>query len=103
MIKSQLDEMLAAEITNLSEKKIQDATRAIISFMADSLASGQRIEIRGFGSFSLSRRPARKTFNPKTREKSFIEEKSIPHFRPGKSLKHDIDASKSKYLLQLDD
>ena len=103
MIKSKLDEILAGELTHLSEKKIQEATKVIIHLMTDTLASGQRIEIRGFGSFALNHRPARQSFNPKTGNRSTTEEKFIPHFKPGKTLKQGIDDSKQKYPIQNED
>jgi integration host factor subunit beta len=103
MIKSKLDEILAGEMTHLAEKKIQEATKIIINLMAESLASGQRIEIRGFGSFCLNHRPARQSFNPKTGKRSITEEKFIPHFKPGKTLKQGIDDSKQKYTIQEED
>lgn len=91
MIKSELDEFLARELTHLSEKKIQDATKLLINLMADWLSQGSRIEIRGFGSFVLNHRPPRESFNPKTGTRTTTDSKYIPHFKPGKTLKQGID------------
>jgi integration host factor subunit beta len=97
MIKSQLDVLLSQELTQLSEKKIQLSTKLIIEHLAQTLADGGRIEIRGFGSFSLHHRAPRQAFNPKTGTRAITEAKFIPHFKPGKELKEGVDASKSNY------
>ena len=62
--------------------------------MSDSLAMGQRIEIRGFGSFSLHFRPPRIGRNPKTSEAVALSGKYVPHFKPGKDLRERVDASR---------
>lgn len=100
MIKSQLDVFLSQEFTQLSEKKIQQATKLIIEQLETSLTSGERIEIRGFGSFALHHRPERLAFNPKTGKRVKTEEKFIPHFKPGKELKQGVDESKKLYPIQ---
>jgi len=63
--------------------------------MSQALASGEHIEIRGFGSFSLSYRPARRGRNPKTGATVMLSERYVPHFRPGKDLRDRVNASKS--------
>lgn len=103
MIKSQLDEILAQELNHLPEKKIQEATKLIIQILTKTLTSGQRIEIRGFGSFALHHRPPRESFNPKTGKRSRTKEKFMPHFKPGKTMKQGIDDSKQEYPIQKDD
>ncbi len=97
MIKSELDEFLARELTHLSEKKIQDATKRIVNLMTDCLSQGIRIEVRGFGSFALNHRPPRESYNPKTGKRAKTRSKYIPHFKPGKTLKQGIDESSLKY------
>jgi integration host factor subunit beta len=59
--------------------------------MSDALARGHRIEIRGFGSFSVSRRPSRVGRNPRSGEQVVIPEKLVPHFKPGKALREAVD------------
>ncbi len=59
--------------------------------MSEALAKGHRIEIRGFGSFSISRRPPRMGRNPRTGEQVLIPEKLVPHFKPGKALREGVD------------
>jgi integration host factor subunit beta len=60
--------------------------------MSDALARGHRIEIRGFGSFSINRRPPRMGRNPRSGEQVVIPEKLVPHFKPGKALREAVDA-----------
>ena len=100
MIKSQLIESVAAKMTHLSEKKVGDGINRILELMSQTLIEGDRIEIRGFGSFSLRRKPPRKAHNPKTGEDVFTTEKSSAHFRAGKELKERVTASKIKYPLK---
>ena len=67
--------------------------------MSEALINNQRIEIRGFGSFSLHYRPPRNAHNPKTGEKVVTMAKYSPHFKPGKELRERVDASREKYEL----
>jgi len=94
MIKSELIAKLAAKMTNLPEKQVADSINHILNLMSNELISGKRIEIRGFGSFSLHYRPPRNAHNPKTGEKVITEGKYSPHFKPGKELRERVDASK---------
>jgi len=94
MIKSELIESLAAKMTHLPEKQITETVNCILEMMSDALISGKRIEIRGFGSFSLHYRPPRNAHNPKTGEKVVTEAKYSPHFKPGKELRERVDASR---------
>ena len=104
MIKSQLNMFLSQKLPNLSEKKINQATNLILKHLSEALISGKRIEIRGFGSFSLHHRPPRQAFNPKTGVRVTTEAKFIPHFKPGKALKEGINDGKMQYpISQADD
>ena len=103
MIKSQLIAGLAAEMTSLSEKQINDAVNRTLELMSESLLSKQRIEIRGFGSFSLHYRAPRSAHNPKTGEKVTTVAKYTPHFKPGKELRERVDQSKTKVKLKKED
>lgn len=94
MIKSELIARLAAKLTHLTEKQVTDATNKIFDLLSDALLNWQRIEIRGFGSFSLHYHPPRKAHNPKTREKLITEAKYNPHFKPGKKLKLRVNRLK---------
>lgn len=97
MIKSKLNMFLSKKLSHLSEKKIHAATNHIIKVLSETLTSGKRIEIRGFGSFSLHFRPPRQAFNPKTGKRVTTEGKHIPHFKPGKALKEGIEESKHQF------
>lgn len=92
MTKSELIEQIAAKHTQLSAKDIELAVKAIISYMADVLAEGGRIEIRGFGSFSLHYRAPRTGRNPKTGEPVVLSGKYVPHFKPGKELRDRVNS-----------
>ncbi|MFQ5468974.1 MAG: integration host factor subunit beta [Gammaproteobacteria bacterium] len=93
MTKSELIEIIAQKQKHLSYKDIEFAVKTMIEQMAQSLASGERIEIRGFGSFSLHYRPPRMGRNPKTGEPVPLEGKYVPHFKPGKELRERVNVS----------
>jgi integration host factor subunit beta len=94
LIKSQLIAKLSKELSWLPEKEIALAVNGIIEQMSNVLAHGGRIEIRGFGSFSLHYRPPRRAHNPKTGEKLITQPKYAVHFKPGKDVREKINASK---------
>lgn len=94
MIKSELIDSLAAKMTHLSEKQVTESINHVLKLMSDALIAGERIEIRGFGSFSLHYRPPRNAHNPKTGEKVVTEAKYSPHFKPGKELRERVDSSR---------
>lgn len=96
MIKSELIEHIAARMTHLTEKQVADGINKILELMSKALIDGQRIEVRGFGSFSLHYRPPRNAHNPKTGEKVITEAKHSPHFKPGKELRERVDASRTQ-------
>jgi integration host factor subunit beta len=89
--KSELIERIAQRQTQLAYKDVELAVKSILEYMAQTLASGQRIEIRGFGSFSLHYRPARVGRNPKSGEPVSLPAKYVPHFKPGKELRDRVD------------
>lgn len=93
MTKSELIERIAARQTQLSPKDVELAVKTIIEHMAQTLAAGERIEIRGFGSFSLHYRAPRVGRNPKTGESVGLSGKYVPHFKPGKELRERVNAS----------
>ena len=75
----------------LLAKDVEYSVKVLVDTMTRSLARGQRIEIRGFGSFSISRRPPRVGRNPRSGEQVMIPEKLAPHFKPGKALREAVD------------
>ncbi len=93
MTKSELVEVIASKQSQLSTKDVELAVKTIIDHMSQALAEGQRIEIRGFGSFSLHYRAPRVGRNPKTGESVNLPEKYVPHFKPGKDLRERVDNS----------
>ncbi len=95
MIKSELIAKLAEKLRDIPEKDIANSVNLIIDSMSHSLSRGERIEIRGFGSFSLHYRPPRNAHNPKTGEKVVTKAKYSPHFKPGKELRERVNASKN--------
>ena len=93
MTKSELIELLAAKQKHLPAKDVELAVKQVLEIMSDALSQGQRIEIRGFGSFSLHYRPARQGRNPKTGDAVALSGKHVPHFKPGKELRERVDES----------
>ncbi len=93
MTKSELIEILARKQPQLNSKDVELAVKTVLEHMAQVLASGERIEIRGFGSFSLHYRPPRIGRNPKTGESVQLGAKYVPHFKPGKELRERVDMS----------
>ena len=91
MTKSELIDRLAAQFPQLAAKDAELAVKMILDAMAESLAKGERIEIRGFGSFGLNHRPPRTGRNPKSGEKVRVPEKRVPHFKAGKELRERVD------------
>ena len=91
MTRSELIEKLSSQFQYLLQKDAEMVVKNILDSMSDTLNNGKRIEIRGFGSFSLNKRPARIGRNPKTGEKVHISEKLVPHFKAGKELRSRVD------------
>ncbi len=90
--KSDLIARLAARYPQLVAKDADFAVKTILDAMTTSLSQGQRIEIRGFGSFGLNYRPPRVGRNPKSGDKVQVPEKHVPHFKAGKELRDRVDA-----------
>ena len=87
MIKSELIEKIAAENPHLFQRDVEIIVNVIFDEIITSLARGERVELRGFGAFSVKRRPARSGRNPRTGDQVFVEEKYIPYFKTGKELR----------------
>lgn len=90
MTKSELIEILAQRQRHLKGEDVDLAVKALLEMMGGSLADGERIEIRGFGSFSLHYRAPRMGRNPKTGESVALSGKHVPHFKPGKDLRERV-------------
>lgn len=99
MTRSDLVEELAARFGQLTHHDAEYAVKKILDTMSDALVRGHRIEIRGFGSFSINRRPPRMGRNPRSGESVAIPEKRVPHFKPGKALREAVDAKTQQLLV----
>ncbi len=91
MTKSELIEIITAKQKHLPAKDVELALKQILEIMSDALSAGERIEIRGFGSFSLHFRPPRQGRNPKTGEAVALSGQVRPHFKPGKDLRERVN------------
>lgn len=94
--KSELIENIQAKQPQLSAKDVELAVKTMLDYMSQSLSAGERIEIRGFGSFSLHYRAPRLGRNPKTGETVELKGKFVPHFKPGKDLRDQVNDSLSE-------
>lgn len=91
MTKSDLIEIISEKQSLLNYRDVELAVKLILGQMSNSLAGGERIEIRGFGSFTLHHRPPRVGRNPKSGESVELGEKFVPHFKPGKELRDRVN------------
>jgi integration host factor subunit beta len=92
MTRSELVTALAERCPQLSPKDAEVAARTMLDAMGETLIKGHRIEIRGFGSFSINRRPARVGRNPRSGEQVLVPEKRSPHFKVGKAMREAVDS-----------
>ena len=97
MTKSELIERITEQQEQLSVKDVELAVKMILEYMSQILSTGERIEIRGFGSFSLHYREPRTGRNPKTGESVQLDGKYVPHFKPGKELRDRVNDSLKTY------
>ncbi|MFC3551846.1 integration host factor subunit beta [Lysobacter cavernae] len=93
MTKSELIEILSQRQAHLKGEDVDLAVKALLEMMGGALSGGERIEIRGFGSFSLHYRPPRLGRNPKTGESVALPGKHVPHFKPGKELRERVSGA----------
>jgi integration host factor subunit beta len=93
MIKSELIAQLASENPHLTQKDIERVVGVILERMTESLEKGGRVELRGFGAFSVRSRPARDGRNPRTGEKVSVKAKHVPFFKSGKELRERLNLS----------
>lgn len=100
MVKSELIDRITEQQKTLSSKDVELSINHILECMSIALGQGERIEIRGFGSFSLHYRPTRKAHNPKTGERVYTEAKYTPHFKPGKDLRERVNSNRTLYPIR---
>lgn len=91
MIKSELVQKIADENTHLSHREVERLVTTLFDEITDALAAGRRVELRGFGAFSVKSRPKRVGRNPRTGQRVDISEKRAPYFKTGKALKERLN------------
>ncbi len=92
MTKSELVRRLMQRFTHIYQKDITNVVKLVFDELADALARGDRVELRGFGAFSVRERKSRRARNPKTNEVVMLGERVVPYFRAGKELRERINA-----------
>ncbi len=93
MIKSELVQIIADKNPHLYQRDVENIVNAILDEITGALADGNRVELRGFGAFSVKNRPARIGRNPRTGEQVQVDEKWVPFFKTGKELRERLNAS----------
>lgn len=102
MTRSDFFAALASRFPHLVTKDAEISVKVILDAISQSLANGDRVEIRGFGSFDLNYRPPRTGRNPKSGEKVDVPAKYVPHFKAGKELRERVEVSvKDKPILKV--
>ena len=91
MIRSELIQKIAEENPNLHQRDVERIVNTIFSEITDAMAAGNRVELRGFGAFSVKKRDARVGRNPRTGERVDVEEKHVPFFKAGKLLRDRLN------------
>lgn len=94
MIKSELIDKLAEANPHLYHRDVERVVNTILDDITEALARGERVELRGFGAFSVRHRPARVGRNPRTGDSVAVKEKHVPFFKTGKELRERVDASR---------
>jgi len=91
MTKSELVELVSSRVSNFSRKDVEIIVDTLFQSMADSLSRGDKVEVRGFGSFKIKQRDGRQGRNPKSGENIYIESKKVPFFKAGKEIRERIN------------
>lgn len=94
MIKSELVQIIANRNPHLYQRDVENIVNAVLDEIAETLAAGNRVELRGFGAFSVKNRPAREGRNPRTGDTVMVEEKWVPFFKTGKELRNRLNGTK---------
>ena len=95
MIKSELVQLISTNNPHLFQRDVENIVNAVFDEITAALSSGNRVELRGFGAFSVKNRPARVGRNPRTGESVSVEEKWVPFFKTGKELRDRLNSSLS--------
>ena len=96
MIKSELIELIAEKNPNLYQRDVEQIVNTVLEVITKALMRGDRVELRGFGTFSVKRRPARQGRNPRTGESVQVNAKALPAFKPGKELREKMNPGSSR-------
>ena len=99
MVKSEFVRALNEKLPDIQLDDVESAVNCLLKHMADALVQGERIEIRGFGSFNLHHRPPRSARNPMTGETINLPAKVVLHFKPGKDMKDRVNAAREQYVI----
>jgi len=91
MTKAELIELLVERIERLTKKEAELIVNTVLKSISDSLAGGDKVELRGFGSFKVKERRSREGRNPKTGTKVQVDEKKVPYFKAGKELRERVN------------
>ncbi len=95
MIKSELVQLIAERNPHLYQRDVEHVVNAILEEIVGALAQGDRVELRGFGAFSVKSRPARMGRNPRTGETVMVDEKHVPFFKTGKEMREKLNGGGS--------
>jgi len=96
MTKSQLVQKLAEQNPHLYQRDIERIVATVFEEITAALAEGERVELRGFGAFSVKHRPARTGRNPRSGEPVHVEAKHVPHFKTGKQLRERLNSAEAR-------
>ncbi len=99
MIKSELIDKLAEANPHLYHRDVERVVNTVLDDITEALARGERVELRGFGAFSVRHRPSRVGRNPRTGDSVAVKEKHVPFFKTGKELRERVDASRASKLM----
>ncbi|MEO1748774.1 MAG: integration host factor subunit beta [Pseudomonadota bacterium] len=91
MIKSELVQIVANRNPHLYHRDVENIVNSVLEEITKAMSDGNRVELRGFGAFSIKERPAREGRNPRTGEKVAVEEKWVPFFKTGKELRDRLN------------
>ncbi len=97
MVRSELVQALCSKLPELPPHDIKLAVNCMLDYMGEALQSGERIEIRDFGSFNLRQRPPRIARNPKTGEQVALPAQTVVHFKPGRDMRSRVEMLRYQY------
>ena len=99
MTKSEIIDLLSKKNSHLDDRTVENAVNVLLEHIAKTLEEGERVEIRGFGSYNIKNRDARNSRNPRTGIKLLTKEKRVARFRPAKELRERVNNQRKKYKI----